>query len=159
MSLLLTYSVSDNTSSIETSAFSNTKMQSIFIPDCVKTIGANAFKESSLKTIKGISGSYAHTYAINNKYTFTPVDPVTTTATITTTVSTNKKDTPSSTIASTDEKDTPSSTVASTDKKDIPSSTATSTDKPEMHYDVNGDGKINIMDILTLKKYILNASD
>ena len=71
---VLIFEVDKNTKSINASAFANTKIQNILIPQSVTEIGTGAFSNSSLKTIEGYTGSYAETFANENKYTFTAIE-------------------------------------------------------------------------------------
>ncbi len=47
-----------------------TSLDSVTIPQSVNSISKTAFKESSLKNINGVAGSYAETFAKENGYTF-----------------------------------------------------------------------------------------
>jgi len=110
------YSIANTTKTIKASAFNETRMATLVIPESVTTIEKNVFSSSNLKTIEGYTGSYAETFAAENKYEFvslgdagsTPSDPV-----------------------------TPPSTEG------------------KLNYDVDGNGSINVMDLLKLKKYLL----
>ncbi|MDO5559555.1 MAG: leucine-rich repeat protein [Oscillospiraceae bacterium] len=132
---LLQYSVPENTKTITDLAFSGTKLQSIYIPQSVTSVGTYTFKNSSISIIKGIKDSYAQSYAESRKLTFTAVDvqtqpPVTGTPAETTT------------------------------PRITGTQTGATTDSPQenVNYDINSDGKVNIFDELKLKQYILSGN-
>ena len=112
---LLEYEILETTKIISDSAFAGTKLQVVTIHPSVYIIGEKVFSDS-LNVVKGYPDTLAENYALENKYTFLPVD-----ATID----------PQPPI----EPDEPG------------------TDEPD--YDLNGDGKVNVMDLLKIKKYIL----
>lgn len=97
------YTIANTTKTIKTSAFNTAEMATLVIPQSVTTIEKNAINSPKLKTIEGYTGSYAQTFATENKYNFVSLDK--------------------------------------------------SEDK--LNYDVDGNGSINVMDLLKLKKYLL----
>ena len=114
------YSIVNTAKTIKTSAFNGTGMATLGIPESVTTIEKDAIKSSNLKTIEGYTGSYAETFAAENKYEFVSLGEAVSTPT---------------------DPDTPV-TPPSTEGK--------------FNYDVDGNGSINVMDLVKLKKYLLS---
>lgn len=139
-SSLLTYDIPESTNTIYDNAFANTSVKSIYIPASVTSIGTDAFRSSKIDTIKGITGSYAQSFADSKSLKFVPVD--------------KPEDPPAATEPTV-------TTMPDNPVTEDPSGSQTSdvTEKPsgESGYDINGDGSINIMDVLKLKQYILSG--
>ncbi len=71
----LTDVVMKNVESIGENAFSScTSLTEITIPKSVKTIDKTAFQLSRLTTIKGVTGSYAQTFANENGFEFIAIE-------------------------------------------------------------------------------------
>ena len=71
----LTDVVMKNVESIGENAFSScTSLTEITIPKSVKTIDKTAFQLSGLTTIKGVTGSYAQTFANENGFEFIAIE-------------------------------------------------------------------------------------
>ncbi len=71
----LTDVVMKNVESISEKAFSGcTSLTEITIPKSVKSIDKTAFQLSGLTTIKGVTGSYAQTFANENGFEFIAIE-------------------------------------------------------------------------------------
>ncbi len=71
----LTDVVMKNVESIGENAFSScTSLTEITIPKSVKSIDKTAFQLSGLTTIKGVTGSYAQTFASENNFEFIAIE-------------------------------------------------------------------------------------
>lgn len=58
-------------------AFRNApNLKSVFIPDGVTSIGANAFLDTTSVTVSVAEGSYAHNYAVSSKIAYTTREPM-----------------------------------------------------------------------------------
>ncbi|MBQ9982881.1 MAG: leucine-rich repeat domain-containing protein [Oscillospiraceae bacterium] len=114
-SSLLEYEILETTKIISDSAFAGTKLQVVTIHPSVYIIGKKVFSDS-LNVVKGYPDTLAENYALENKYTFLPVD-----------------------------------TTVNPEPPEDPDEPGTK----EPDYDLNGDGKINVMDLLKIKKYLL----
>ena len=69
--LLTDITIPESVKTIEYYAFYNCEMlESITLPENTTNISSSAFSGSGLKTIYGTSGSYAETFATENRYTF-----------------------------------------------------------------------------------------
>ena len=128
------HEIPDTIKTIQASAFEKTIIQNILIPASVTEIGANAFSNSKLNTIEGYTGSLAETYATENKYKFVSLGDAP-----------NVPSTP-------DEPSDPGTDEPSNPGTDKPSDP---NEGQEPFYDVNRDGKINIMDLAKLKTHLL----
>lgn len=117
-------------------------MSDVVIPDVIKdgdneipvtAIGEKAFEDGALKTVRGVKGSYAETYAAENNYTFEAVDG--------------------------DPAVVPS--VTPTEKpSEVPSSSPSSvpTAAPDdTRGDVDSDGKITTTDVRKILQYLVEA--
>ena len=68
--LLTELKIPESVTEIQSGAFKETALKSLYIPANVTKIEADAFWDSDLKTIYGIKGSYAETFAKGNGFEF-----------------------------------------------------------------------------------------
>jgi hypothetical protein len=157
------YIIADSTHTVSSSAFEGTGHKEIYFPAGIKIIGNNVFNPD-LKIIYGYTGTVAQTYAEEQGFGFVSLGdvsdqpPVTTNPVVTTPSSTTEPPVVTTKPAVT----TPVTTTEPPVVTAKPVTTAPAETTPpvssenKLNYDVDGNGKVNIMDLLKLKKYLLS---